>query len=369
MLEDLWNGVLDLSSKLVIPDWGSLVALIPIGLLVLVALWLVRTAYRFSTAGPTRRAQPRPPLPPPDVHTGPVSPAPVLAALGAFVLFWGLVVGGAGILVGVIALVLGLLWWGREGLRDYDHLVHAEPSLPVVHAEPPAGVHMPGPSFRPILASLGVAVLFFGLVFGGWLLLVGLLFTITTLLGWLVDARKEYVNAVEADRTGHLQPLPAPGWPKRVLWVFSVLVVAALVVDAGILPPRTEAGGTPGEPGASPPPGGSPPPGSPPGSGPPGSPGASLPAGDVTITAVNTTFTTPNVTAPADRPFAIVFDNQDQGQPHDVDISDANGGSVFDGEITTGPAVTVYEVPAMAAGAYDFRCSVHANMTGTITAQ
>jgi plastocyanin len=42
---------------------------------------------------------------------------------------------------------------------------------------------------------------------------------------------------------------------------------------------------------------------------------------------------------------------------------------VYDAEITTGPVVTVYEVPALAAGAYPFRCSVHANMTGTLTAQ
>ena len=35
-----------------------------------------------------------------------------------------------------------------------------------------------------------------------------------TLVGWLVDARKEYVKTVEADRTGHLESLPAPRTPK-----------------------------------------------------------------------------------------------------------------------------------------------------------
>ena len=50
---------------------------------------------------------------------------------------------------------------------------------------------MPGPSFRPILASIGVFLLFLGLVFRGWILAVGILFLIVALLGWLNDARKE----------------------------------------------------------------------------------------------------------------------------------------------------------------------------------
>ena len=87
----------------------------------------------------------------------------------------------------------------------------------MVHPGPPPGVHIPGPSFRPLLASLAVTILFAGLVFGGWLLGVGVLVTILTLLGWLNDARKEYHHVVEADRTGHLVNEPAPGWPKVML--------------------------------------------------------------------------------------------------------------------------------------------------------
>ena len=69
---------------------------------------------------------------------------------------------------------------------------------------------MPGPTFRPFLVALGARVLFLGLVFGGWILLFGVVFTIIPLLGWLNDARKEYRQTVEADETGHVVNEPAP---------------------------------------------------------------------------------------------------------------------------------------------------------------
>jgi plastocyanin len=284
------------------------------------------------------------------VHAATPSLAPILAAIGTFAIFAGLVIGGPAILVGVVVLVMTLLYWGREGLRDYDHLVHVEPIPAIEQGPPPPGVHMIGPSFRPILASLAVAVLFFGLVFPGWLLLVGLVFTIVTLLGWLRDGRAEYVKAVEADRTGHLEPLPPPTWPKTVLAVFTVLVVAALVVDAGILPPRPTTA-TGGEPGASPP------------------PSPSGPQADVSIVAEQVKFSTPEVMAPAGRSFTIAFDNRDPQTPHDVDITAEDGTPIFDGEVFPGPKVEIYDVPALDAGSYPFHCSVHPNMTGTLTAQ
>ena len=41
---------------------------------------------------------------------------------------------------------------------------------------------------------------------------------------------------------------------------------------------------------------------------------------------------------------------------------------MFTGPIFPGVATKTYDVPALAAGAYTFVCTVHANMTGTITA-
>src|SRR5256714_8982808 len=268
MLEKIWTAVLDFTSKLVIPDWGSLVALIPVAIFAIVVLWLVATVWRFATIGPASRGRRRvTPVPPPGIHAPGPSYAPIIAAFGLFMLLLGLVFGGLLLPLGAVVFVLSLLYWGREGLADYDHLSGADrlPAVVIVARQPPPGVHMPGPSFRPILASLALAVLLFGLVFGGWLLAVGVIFLVASLLGWLADARAEYRKAVEADATGHLEALPAPRWPKRLLGAMAALFVLALVLNAGILPPKSPAAAS--GPGASGGPAGS---GAPNGSGGPG---------------------------------------------------------------------------------------------------
>jgi plastocyanin len=99
--------------------------------------------------------------------------------------------------------------------------------------------------------------------------------------------------------------------------------------------------------------------------------GASAAAGAVAISALNIAFEQTAVTAPAGTPFQITFDNKDVGVPHNVAIhkDNAGGAEVFKGDIVTGPAVKTYDVPALPAGTYAFVCSVHPNMTGTLTAQ
>jgi plastocyanin len=373
MLEDLWNGVLDLLAQVVIPDWGELIAVaLPLGTVILVAIGLVWTFRRLMTAAPARRGRSRmAPVTPAGVHMPGPSLAPIFAALGSALLFLGLVFGGVVLALGVIALVLTLLYWLAEGLRVYDR--DNEPTstiLPTrVDAGPPPGVHMPGPSFRPILGALGTALLFLGLVFGGWLLVVGVVALVVTLVGWLVDARKEYVKTIEADRTGHLESLPAPQAPTVLVTTLAILVVAAAIAQSGVLSTGSANGGTPGSSGA----GASGAPGSPgasaaPGSGAPGSPGGGG-AADVTVTAQGVAFLETSWTAPADTPFRLAFDNEDAGTPHNIAIKDASGAEVFKGEVFNGVETKVYEVPALPAGEYTFSCSVHPSMTGTATLQ
>jgi len=89
----------------------------------------------------------------------------------------------------------------------------------------------------------------------------------------------------------------------------------------------------------------------------------------VELAAQNIAFTTTSLQAPANTPFTIHFKNQDASVPHDVEIKDASGAVAFKGDIITGPSEASYNVPALAAGTYTFVCTVHPNMTGTLTVQ
>ena len=78
-------------------------------------------------------------------------------------------------------------------------------------------------------------------------------------------------------------------------------------------------------------------------------------------------FVNKDLSAPADTPFQIEFDNQDAGTPHNIEIKDASGQTVFKGEIFNGVEVRTYDIPALPAGTYPFICTVHPNMIGTLT--
>ena len=89
------------------------------------------------------------------------------------------------------------------------------------------------------------------------------------------------------------------------------------------------------------------------------------------MTALNIAFDQPTLTAPAGRPFKLHFVNSDAGVPHNVAIhSDSpTGPEVYRGEIFSGVGERTYDVPSLEPGAYGFICTVHPNMTGTLTAQ
>jgi plastocyanin len=367
MLEDIWNWFLEVTALLVTPDWNALVALIPIAIIVLVVVWLIWIVRRFRSAPPPRRGKTRlVRRTPAGIHMPGPSWAPFFAAVGTALLLWGLVYGGLMLWLGVLALVLTLLYWLAEGIRIYDH--DAGSTVPALsadtHTGPPPGVHMPGPSFRPILGALGVSMLMAGLVFGGWLLLAGVLALIATLVGWLFDAGREYGSTVEADRTGHLEAQPAPRTPSLMLSVLGVIFVAGILLQTGLLPPGSASGGVPSASGSPAPSGSAPPSGAPPSS---GGPPPSAVTGDVTLTAQGIAFVETTITGPADKPFTIAFVNNDPGTPHDVAFKDANGGYAWRGEPISGVATKLYDVPALPAGSYTFVCTIHSNMTGTAT--
>ena len=106
------------------------------------------------------------------------------------------------------------------------------------------------------------------------------------------------------------------------------------------------------------------------GSNPPGQSGPPA-AAPLSLVAQNIAYDKTELSAPANTPFQIQFDNQDASIPHNVAIHEGSptGAELFKGEIFPGPAQKTYDVPPLKAGAYAFVCSVHPNMNGTLTVQ
>ena len=87
------------------------------------------------------------------------------------------------------------------------------------------------------------------------------------------------------------------------------------------------------------------------------------------VVAKDMQFATKDVQVPAGKAFQLSFTNND-GAPHNVAIYTDSSAStnLFRGEIFSS-ATKVEQVPALAAGTYFFRCDVHPDMQGTITAK
>jgi plastocyanin len=94
----------------------------------------------------------------------------------------------------------------------------------------------------------------------------------------------------------------------------------------------------------------------------------SAPAGGVAMTARNTAFDRGQLDVPAGRPFELLFENR-EGAPHNITIYDDGADKpLFVGETFSGPGSRTYAVPAIPAGTHRFRCDVHPQMSGTVTA-
>jgi plastocyanin len=159
------------------------------------------------------------------------------------------------------------------------------------------------------------------------------------------------VNAEDAGNTFRGQCAELCGAGHRVM-LFDVHAMAPADFDAWLQGKIDQANASPppapsGEPGASGGPGGAP----------------------IAVSAVNVQFEQTELQAPADTPFQIAFDNKDTGVPHNVAIHEGSptGPEIFQGEIFPGPETRTYDVPALPAGTYGFICTVHPNMTGTLT--
>jgi plastocyanin len=98
-----------------------------------------------------------------------------------------------------------------------------------------------------------------------------------------------------------------------------------------------------------------------------GSPPPAPPGGAV-ITAQSIAFDREALAVPAGQPFQLLFENRESA-PHNVRIYDeVVDQPLFVGEVFGGPGSRTYDVPAIPAGTHQFRCDVHPEMAGTVTA-
>ena len=101
-------------------------------------------------------------------------------------------------LLAIAFLGLGLTayrWWAAAGIN------RSRVARPIPAAQPPPGVHLPGPSLWPFVVPIAATFLLFALVFEQngipnlTLIGIGLLVLVVGLAGWLRDANREWRRA------------------------------------------------------------------------------------------------------------------------------------------------------------------------------
>jgi cytochrome c oxidase subunit 1 len=93
-------------------------------------------------------------------------------------------------------------FWYRKYADTPDHrLVRIAPTEEVVQTGDGTGVHLPSPSYWPIVAAFGIPVICYGLIFSWWLCLLGGLITLVGIYGWALEPPDD-PDAVPGDEHG-----------------------------------------------------------------------------------------------------------------------------------------------------------------------
>jgi cytochrome c oxidase subunit 2 len=105
----------------------------------------------------------------------------------------------------------------------------------------------------------------------------------------------------------------------------------------------------------------------PPASQAPAAPGA--PGVQVSSISVTAGFDPNTLSVAANQPWTVQLTNQDPAVPHNFSIRNVNGADWIGQPNAEGGATANYNPPALAAGSYEFFCSLHPNMKGTLNVQ
>jgi len=381
----------DMLEQLLLPDWSDLIRLLPWVIGALVVGWLIFTVVQWRRAGARNRSRVPRPLnagaPPPGVHLPGPSRWPFVAPIGGALILFSFALptrdaSGAPVspinttlfIAGLIVSIIALGGWLLEAMREWrattvadqlgagsvhqahaltpgatSALIPAGSAAVAQYAEPPEGVHMPGPSPWPFLAPIAMVLILFGLVFSAALIIGGLVLGVIAAAGWLIDAGHEYKSTEEV---GHAVPAtrdPVAAWPKRLVPIFVVVIALSLIVTLAPVGINWLNSLTPAEATEVP---------------------VAVPEVPEISASTAVSFDTSTLVVPADRPFDLIFNNNQEGVPHDVSIADGAARTTvyFDGAEITGVESITYNVEPLAEGSYYFLCTIHPNMNGTMEA-
>lgn len=390
-IQAVWQALLDLIQPLIMPDWGWVISVIlPLGVAALVALYFVYLFVRYQRSAAAnvdrrpRRLATRP-TPPPGLHVPGPSWWPIALSAGFFLALLGLAVWQTVLLaIGLVVTLAGGWGWLRSANREWRRAelgAGHEPAAPMLKArtgaaalvpptralvprgptavmgvsagpagyaaahepEPPAGVHMPAPSWWPVYASAAAFFALLGLAVNLALLAGGLVLALLAFAGWYRDAYRELKVAEGIAPRPHVRD-PLAVFPKILAAIGMAAVIGSIAFAVGpslIARYFPAAGGAPAGGGTA----------------------ACTPPKTIEVTAKDTAFDTKELCLPANVPFQIVFHNEDQGIQHNISI-----GSVFNGKVIEGVATVTDDVPALPPGTYHFICVVHPTiMFGTAT--
>ncbi len=383
---------LDLLEQLLLPNWSNLILLLPWVIVALVVGWLVFTMVQWRRAGARNRSRVPRPLnagaPPPGVHLPGPSRWPFVAPIGGVLILFSFALptrdaSGAPVsaintplfIAGLIVSIIAIGGWLLEAMREWrataaaeqlgagtvhqahalapgatSALVPAGSAAVAQYAEPPEGVHMPGPSPWPFLAPIAMVLILFGLIFSAALIIGGLVLGVIAAAGWLIDAGHEYKSTEEV---GHAVPAtrdPVAVWPKRLIPIFIAVIGISLLVTLAPVGISWLNSLTPAEETEA--------------------PVAVPPVPEISATSA-VSFETSTLIVPAERPFELIFNNNQEGVPHNVEIADSAARTTvyLDGAEVTGVESITYNVEPLAEGSYYFLCAIHPNMNGTVEAK
>ncbi|MFN8620235.1 MAG: cupredoxin domain-containing protein [Chloroflexota bacterium] len=363
---DLWTEFLGLVSQIVTPVWNSIIQYIPLLFLFLIPLVL----YGLAALWLRHRNANKPRIPrrlpdgrtPEGLHLPSPSMWPIVGAVGMFLIFFSLVIGGKsgpnllilplGLLIGFVALA----GWYFDAKKEYvaveagDHHLVPVAETAGHHAEQtiPEGIHLPAPSPWPFLAPIGLFFAFLGLAVGPVLIAGGLAMAAIAAIGWYFDAGREY-REVES---GHHDTDPAHRdperiFPKKLMPFYAGIAFAAILLTAGpwlltFLPQKG-----------------------------PDAEGPTPTTTPVVSAQSAAGFDQRGIYVPAETDFTITFNNNNPGVPHNIEIFTdiSTTDQYFLGDTITGVSTIEYKVPALEAGQYRFICSIHPNMQGTVFVQ